>query len=106
MISPIQKLHMTTTMIPTMTRIPPSVSPPYRRSGAAIFSSCLEGGSETIGVCHPARRTEGLVLELPLRALRAVERELRRLVVGEVSPPAFRVGRLPGRLAFGATGDQ
>ena len=54
----IQKLQMTTTMIPAMTRIPPSVSPPYRRSGAATLSSCLENGSETIGVCHPGGAPE------------------------------------------------
>jgi hypothetical protein len=44
--------------------------------------------------------------ELPLPALHAIERELRRLVVGETRKPALRVGRHPGPLALDALGDQ
>jgi hypothetical protein len=44
--------------------------------------------------------------ELPLRAARAVEDDLRRLVVGEVRLPALLVGRQPRGLALGAVRDR
>jgi len=42
----------------------------------------------------------------PAHAARAVERNLRRLVVREVGAPALFVGRQPRRLALGATRDK
>jgi hypothetical protein len=46
------------------------------------------------------------VAELSLRALRAVERELRRLVVGQPRLPAILVGWQPESAALRAGGDQ
>jgi hypothetical protein len=45
-------------------------------------------------------------LEFPLRAPWAVERDFRRLVVGEVRLPALDVSRHPGPFTLGALGDQ
>ena len=42
--------------------------------------------------------------ELALNAVRAVESELRRFIVGQVCLPAILVGRQPNRAAFGAQG--
>jgi hypothetical protein len=56
---------------------------------------------------QPSPCQGGLVLlELALRAPRTVERDLRRLVVGEVGGPALLVGRQPRYLALGALRDQ
>jgi hypothetical protein len=46
-----------------------------------------------------------VVAELPLGAIRAVERELRGLIVGEVRLPAVLVRRQPDRATLGALRD-
>ncbi len=44
--------------------------------------------------------------ELPLRAVRAIGHDLRRLVIGEVRAPALLVGRQPAGVALDAARDQ
>jgi hypothetical protein len=54
----------------------------------------------------PLPRPDSVAAELALAAPGAVERELRRLVVGEPRLPALLVGRQPASVALSAGRDQ
>jgi hypothetical protein len=71
-----------------------------------LLSPEQSGRRGQLGAQISTPRRASAAAELPLRALRAVEDDLCRFVVGQVRGPPFLVRRQPKGLALGAMNDE